>query len=383
MKKEEKLKEYYNNPSYCLSCGKTIKYDGIQPLHKAFQRKYCSISCTNKDSKRKVRSSGIYCIHNIKNDKRYIGQSRDMRCRIASHKTALKNNHHENKHLQRAWNKYGKDSFKFEIICECPIELLDNNEIYYIDFYDSYNNGYNNDRGGSANNKMPMPLEVRNKMSLTRLNISEEEKMRNREKNIINHLSESDEIYQVDFNQKIVNIWTSARRAARELNIEQSCIWNCLKKLRKTYKGYIWIYPSEYKSLNVDDYMNFKVKNRNVYCFDLFGVLIRKYSNANDVAKDGYDPSGILKVCKSTHKLKTYKNMLWSFNNHVDEKLIKKLHEKDYIKMYDENNTLIGTYTSQNEIAELYDLTKSGISQCLSGKIKSTKGYYFYYSDTA
>lgn len=81
MKKEEKLKEYYNNPSYCLSCGKIINYDGTQPLHKAFQRKYCSISCTNKDLKRKVRSSGIYCIHNIENDKRYVGQSRDMRCR--------------------------------------------------------------------------------------------------------------------------------------------------------------------------------------------------------------------------------------------------------------------------------------------------------------
>ena len=44
MKKEEKVKEYYNNPSYCLSCGKIISYDGTQPLYKAFQRKYCSIS---------------------------------------------------------------------------------------------------------------------------------------------------------------------------------------------------------------------------------------------------------------------------------------------------------------------------------------------------
>ena len=166
-------------------------------------------SCTNKNTKRKVNSSGIYCIHNIKNNKRYIGQSRHMRDRISQHKSKLNNNHHNNKHLQRAWNKYGEESFKFEIICECPTELLDENEIYFIDFYDSYNNGYNNDRGGSTNNKMPMPIETRGKISSRKLNISDEEKIINRKKNIVNHLFESDEIYQVDFNCNIINIWSS------------------------------------------------------------------------------------------------------------------------------------------------------------------------------
>ena len=381
MKKSEKIKYYYDNPCYCLSCGKIIEYDGVQPLHKALERKYCSRSCTNKNTKRKVNSSGIYCIHNIKNNKRYIGQSRHMRDRISQHKSKLNNNHHNNKHLQRAWNKYGEESFKFEIICECPTELLDENEIYFIDFYDSYNNGYNNDRGGSTNNKMPMPIETRGKISSRKLNISDEEKIINRKKNIVNHLFESDEIYQVDFNCNIINIWSRARCAARELNIEQSCIWCCLKKIRKTYKGYIWIYPSEYESLNIKDYMNFKVKHRNVYCFDLYGNFIKKYNNANDTSKDGYDPSSILKACKSLHKLKTYKDMLWSFNNTIDEKLIDQLHEKDYIKVYNKEHTLMGVYTSQNEIANLYNISESGISQCLNGKLKSTKGYYFCYSN--
>lgn len=128
--------------------------------------------------------------------------------------------------------------------------------------------------------------------------------------------------------------------------------------------------------------MNFKVKNRNVYCFNLFGILIKKYNNANEVVKDGFDPSAILKICKSIHKLKTYKGMIWSFNNHIDEELIRKFHEKDYIKVYNKNNVLIGVYTSQNEIAKLYDLSTSAISQCLSGKLKSTKGFYFCYSST-
>ena len=40
MKKSEKIKYYYDNPCYCLSCGKIIEYDGVQPLHKALERKY-------------------------------------------------------------------------------------------------------------------------------------------------------------------------------------------------------------------------------------------------------------------------------------------------------------------------------------------------------
>nr|DAM79457.1 MAG TPA: hypothetical protein [Caudoviricetes sp.] len=38
MKKSEKIKYYYDNPCYCLSCGKIIEYDGVQPLHKALER---------------------------------------------------------------------------------------------------------------------------------------------------------------------------------------------------------------------------------------------------------------------------------------------------------------------------------------------------------
>lgn len=43
---------------------------------------------------------------------------------------------------------YGIENFDFEIIEECPIEELDEKEIYYIKLFDSYNTGYNNTYGG-------------------------------------------------------------------------------------------------------------------------------------------------------------------------------------------------------------------------------------------
>ena len=47
-------------------------------------------------------------------------------------------------------NKYGKDKFHIELIEEVPIEKLSEREIYWINFYNSYHNGYNATLGGDG-----------------------------------------------------------------------------------------------------------------------------------------------------------------------------------------------------------------------------------------
>lgn len=47
-------------------------------------------------------------------------------------------------------NKYGCDNFHIELVEECPIESLSEREIYWIDFYNSYKNGYNATLGGDG-----------------------------------------------------------------------------------------------------------------------------------------------------------------------------------------------------------------------------------------
>ena len=78
---------------------------------------------------------GIYKITNIQNNKVYIGQSTDVEDRIAHHRSSLRHNKHENSHLQRSWNKYGEDSFVFEILDICEEQALDDKERYYIEMY--------------------------------------------------------------------------------------------------------------------------------------------------------------------------------------------------------------------------------------------------------
>ncbi len=67
----------------------------------------------------KKKICGIYEIKNLVNNKSYIGESKDIRTRWASHLSALKCNRHHSKELQSDFNKYGFDNFAFNILCVC------------------------------------------------------------------------------------------------------------------------------------------------------------------------------------------------------------------------------------------------------------------------
>ena len=125
---------------------------------------------------------GIYMIKNKVNNKVYIGKSVDINVRLRNHKSYLNNNIHINKHLQHAWNKYGKENFDFLIVEECAHSDLNDKEVYYIQMYKSYDDrhGYNLTFGGdgcaatdeirmkmriAAKNRPPVSDEVRKKQS--------------------------------------------------------------------------------------------------------------------------------------------------------------------------------------------------------------------------
>ena len=44
--------------------------------------------------------------------------------------------------------KYGIENFTFSVIEECSQEQLNEREIYWIEYYDTYKNGYNSTLGG-------------------------------------------------------------------------------------------------------------------------------------------------------------------------------------------------------------------------------------------
>jgi len=67
-----------------------------------------------------MKKSGIYKIINVVNNKFYVGSAVDLRKRKTRHFCELRNNRHNNRHLQAAWNKYGEKAFTFVIVEEHP-----------------------------------------------------------------------------------------------------------------------------------------------------------------------------------------------------------------------------------------------------------------------
>lgn len=95
---------------------------------------------------------GIYKITNTINNKSYIGQSVDINKRWNNHRSSCFNrkDHSYEYPLYRAIRKYGINNFTFEILEECLVKELDKKEIYWINYFDSFENGYNQDIGGNG-----------------------------------------------------------------------------------------------------------------------------------------------------------------------------------------------------------------------------------------
>lgn len=93
----------------------------------------------------------IYKI-NFPNNKVYIGQTNNLKKRISEHLREARIG--ADSKIYRAIRKYNISKDDFEEI-ESNIEtqeLADLREIYWIEFYDSYNNGYNSTKGGDVGN---------------------------------------------------------------------------------------------------------------------------------------------------------------------------------------------------------------------------------------
>ena len=79
--------------------------------------------------------------------------------------SALRGQYHFNKYLQNSYNKYKEHSFIWTVLEYCHESELDEREMYWIAYYNTYENGFNANKGGGGNRGFHRTEETRKKSS--------------------------------------------------------------------------------------------------------------------------------------------------------------------------------------------------------------------------
>jgi len=187
--------------------------------------------------------TGIYKITCTINNKIYIGSAcgishtskkqRGFAKRWQEHINRLRSNSHRNKHLQSAWDKYGEDSFIFEIIEFCNSQNVEIRENYYINFYKSFDHeiGFNI-LGGHLANYKKKTQEQKDKISLAL-------KGKKRPLEIVKKWSSK--VQQINNNGIVIAEYYSMSEAERQTGIMRQDIGQAIigRKMKKA-GGYFW-----------------------------------------------------------------------------------------------------------------------------------------------
>ena len=106
----------------------------------------------HNETQNSLEGIGVYKIISKHNNKVYIGSTSNIskykkwsgfKLRWLHHISSLLKNKHSNNLLQNIVNKYGIENLFFEIIEICEKDICIEREQYYIDLYNSYNEGLN------------------------------------------------------------------------------------------------------------------------------------------------------------------------------------------------------------------------------------------------
>ena len=274
--------------------------------------------------------SGIYCIYNNINHKRYIGSAVNLHERLIRHLHELKTNQHFNDHLQHSVEKYSIDAFYIDIIQS--FDSIDYEKLLDLeDFYILKYNTLDPDSGYNLRLNSSFPI------------LSEESVLKRKQKHNSHKIkikafyAKTGEFYK-DYN--------SITECAYDLHDQTSNISKALKSLTRQVKGFILIKASEYDStkcykqvfnrVNTEETKLKKRKNntRNKIIYVLTKESKIEYFSISEAARQLNLKSDSLCHLLKKHKNICYKEFLISFDSDASYDMYKTtwLYEPGFIK---------------------------------------------------
>lgn len=274
----------------------------------------------------------IYKIYNDINNKIYIGKT------VTSISKRWSQHRHDyliyDWHLYKAMRKYGFEHFFIEQIEESDNLLLNEREKYWIEYYDSYKNGYNSTVGGDGRNQLDRELvkqkweqglstkQIANDLNcwpstivniLKEINLYDKKEIAFRKQVDIANTQADLKIIQYNEYGVILNTYNSVLEASRAVKGLSSSIRTGITSGGSRY-GYFWGRENG-KLPNFHKIKRPQIKK--VYQFTKDKKLIGEYNSAAEAAKvnNFNSPSSILKVCKGERK--SAYNFLWSYDKEL------------------------------------------------------------------
>lgn len=245
--------------------------------------------CLHKDLNQKCGIYRISC-----NEHSYIGSSINIYYRLKRHISDLLKNKHENKYMQNAFNKYGKDSFNFEVIEECSKTVLINKEAAYIESMSPDLNFIQN----------PVAVIHSDK---TLLKISTTLKEAYASKRIKNPISKT--VHQYNINGFYLKSYESCAEAEKQLNLPKGKVSRVASGKGFSCGHYRWSYELK------DELKESRIKpdkTKKVYVYDENNNLVQEWQRVANVASNlGISQSAMsIRIKKGNY----YDGLRYSFN---------------------------------------------------------------------
>lgn len=205
----------------------------------------------------------IYCISNDINDKLYIGKTTypTIEERFQEHCKDSRKTSREHRPLYRAMRLYGEEHFTIRLVEECELSILEEREQYWINYYDTYHNGYNATLGGDGKmlydynifieeyQKGNLIQEIAERYNCSTDTVTKAVRLanldgglnsRNRQKNAVAQYNKSGEYIQSFASHRDAARWLIEQGSKSNLTSLTTNIGRVVKGDRKTAEGYIW-----------------------------------------------------------------------------------------------------------------------------------------------